>query len=251
MSGTTYGDHQEAAAAALNRLITREAMPLTAVDVDDSLACRDIVVGALRQRLYTLRVEGRHPMTLPPARVGAARLPDVAQNLTMGGPASSPSSRHCRPATGSHGRAEPPRRWRGCASVAGGSRGVADRQSCPRRSPGAAVATRPRRWLVPRPRRRGHARGGADPRQPARRGRPAEQPPSCRQHARSRPAAPARLPVRPRGHLVRHQRRPGPRLPRDPTQAAGLQPGLHRARGWRPRRRTTTARALPATPARQ
>ncbi|KRF07320.1 hypothetical protein ASG88_00180 [Nocardioides sp. Soil777] len=82
MTGTTYGDHQEAAAAALNRLITREAMPLTAVDVHDSLACRDIVVGALRQRLYALRVEGRHPMTLPPARVGAARLPDVARNLT-------------------------------------------------------------------------------------------------------------------------------------------------------------------------
>ena len=82
MSGTTYGDHQEAAAAALNRLITREAMPLTAADVHDSLACRDIVVGALRQRLYALRVEGRHPMTAPPAGVGAARLPDVARNLT-------------------------------------------------------------------------------------------------------------------------------------------------------------------------
>jgi hypothetical protein len=81
MSVETYGEHQEGAAAALNRLITADEIPAEVADVEQILHCRDIVIDALRQRLYALGLNTHHPATAVPTQIQNPRLTKVDQNL--------------------------------------------------------------------------------------------------------------------------------------------------------------------------
>lgn len=81
MSAETYGDHQEAAAAALTQLIVRDLIPVEPMDVDQLLHCRDIAVDALRQRLYTLGLNTHYSASPVPAKATNLRLTQVNPNL--------------------------------------------------------------------------------------------------------------------------------------------------------------------------
>jgi hypothetical protein len=54
VSTQTYGEHQEAAAALLNQLLTTEELPVDRGRVEHLLHCRESVLSALVQRLYGL-----------------------------------------------------------------------------------------------------------------------------------------------------------------------------------------------------
>jgi hypothetical protein len=54
VSTQTYGEHQEAAAALLNRLLTSGHLPVDPGQVEHLLQCRESVLSALVQRLYGL-----------------------------------------------------------------------------------------------------------------------------------------------------------------------------------------------------
>lgn len=61
----SYGDHAEAAAAALNRLIVEDRIPVEPAEVEQLLHCREAVIDALRERLYGFGLGARHQATLP------------------------------------------------------------------------------------------------------------------------------------------------------------------------------------------
>ena len=81
MSVERYGDHQEAAAAALNRLIVTDTLPVAPVDVDRLLGCREAVSDALRQRLYALGLNRHYAPTTVPARVAKMSLNGLDKKL--------------------------------------------------------------------------------------------------------------------------------------------------------------------------
>ncbi|UUZ59591.1 hypothetical protein [Nocardioides sp. B-3] len=58
MTVATYGEHAENAAQALNALIRADVIPADECAVDQLLHCREVVVDALRQRLYDLGQDG-------------------------------------------------------------------------------------------------------------------------------------------------------------------------------------------------
>lgn len=60
MSIETYGDHAEAAASALNRLVVDDNIPVDPEAVDQLLHCREAVVDAIRQRLYAFGLTTHH-----------------------------------------------------------------------------------------------------------------------------------------------------------------------------------------------
>lgn len=61
MTVTTYGEHAEKAAHALNALIRDDAIPVDEQAVDQLLHCREAVVDALRQRLYDVGQDSWYP----------------------------------------------------------------------------------------------------------------------------------------------------------------------------------------------
>lgn len=61
MTVTTYGEHAENAAQALNGLIRDDVIPVDEHAVDKLLHCREAVVSALHQRLYDLGQDTWHP----------------------------------------------------------------------------------------------------------------------------------------------------------------------------------------------
>ena len=61
MTVTTYGEHAENAAHALNVLIRDDVIPADERAIDQLLHCRDTVVDALRQRLFDLGQDSRYP----------------------------------------------------------------------------------------------------------------------------------------------------------------------------------------------
>ncbi len=61
MTVTTYGEHAENAAQALNALICDDVIPAAEQAVDQMLHCRGAVVDALRQRLYDIGQDGWYP----------------------------------------------------------------------------------------------------------------------------------------------------------------------------------------------
>ena len=69
----TYGDHQEAAASALNRLLGTTELPTAAAQVDRLLHCREAILDALEQRLRNLQI--RPPATTPADQPVGARTP--------------------------------------------------------------------------------------------------------------------------------------------------------------------------------
>ena len=68
---TTYGDHAEAAAQALSRLLVLDEIPTDGVLLARMLACRQAVVDALRQRLRGVGLNG-DPRTSTPERLAPA-----------------------------------------------------------------------------------------------------------------------------------------------------------------------------------
>lgn len=74
---TTYGDHAENAARALNRLLTTDVIPAEPAAVEQMLHCRETVVDAIRQRLYDA---GQNDWTPP-----TDHLPAAAPNLDLAG----------------------------------------------------------------------------------------------------------------------------------------------------------------------
>lgn len=74
MTVTTYGDHAENAAHALNALIRDDVIPADEYAVDQLLHCREAVVDALRQRLYDIGQDSWYP---PPDHL-PARTPTPA-----------------------------------------------------------------------------------------------------------------------------------------------------------------------------
>lgn len=68
MTVTTYGEHAEKAARALNALICHDVIPADEQAVDQMLHCRQAVVDALRQRLYDVGQDGWYP---PPEHLPA------------------------------------------------------------------------------------------------------------------------------------------------------------------------------------
>jgi hypothetical protein len=77
----TYGEHQEAASAALNRLLVDDAPPTDPVDVAQLLHCREVVVDALRQRLYALGFNTHYSPTTVPEPPRRVPLRDLEKNL--------------------------------------------------------------------------------------------------------------------------------------------------------------------------
>lgn len=61
MTVTTYGEHAEKAAHALNALIRDDVIPVDDLAVDQLLHCREAVVDALRQRLYDVGQDSWYP----------------------------------------------------------------------------------------------------------------------------------------------------------------------------------------------
>ncbi|ABM10551.1 hypothetical protein [Paenarthrobacter aurescens] len=61
MTVTTYGEHSENAAQALNALIRHDVLPSDEQAVDQLLHCRETVVDALRQLLYDLGQDSWYP----------------------------------------------------------------------------------------------------------------------------------------------------------------------------------------------
>ncbi|GAB2444403.1 hypothetical protein GCM10027062_25170 [Nocardioides hungaricus] len=61
MTVSTYGEHAENAAQALNDLIRDDVIPADEVAVDQLLHCRQAVVDALRQRLYDVGQDSWYP----------------------------------------------------------------------------------------------------------------------------------------------------------------------------------------------
>lgn len=61
MTVSTYGEHAENAAQALNALIRDDAIPADEHAVDQLLRCREAVVDALRQRLYDVGQDSWYP----------------------------------------------------------------------------------------------------------------------------------------------------------------------------------------------
>lgn len=61
MTVTTYGEHAEKAAHALNALIRDDAIPVEEQAVDQLLHCRETMVDALRQRLYDVGQDSWYP----------------------------------------------------------------------------------------------------------------------------------------------------------------------------------------------
>ena len=61
MTVTTYGEHAENAAQALNSLIRHDVIPADEYSVDQLLHCREAVVDALRQRLYDVGQDSWYP----------------------------------------------------------------------------------------------------------------------------------------------------------------------------------------------
>jgi len=61
MTVTTYGEHAENAAQALNALIRDDVIPADEAAVDLLLHCREAVVDALRQRLYDVGQDSWYP----------------------------------------------------------------------------------------------------------------------------------------------------------------------------------------------
>src|SRR3954452_5742275 len=68
MTVKTYGEHAENAAQALNALICDDVIPAAEQAVDQMLHCREVVVDALRQRLYDVGQDGWYP---PPDHLSA------------------------------------------------------------------------------------------------------------------------------------------------------------------------------------
>src|SRR3954451_10330472 len=58
---STYGEHAENAARALNGLIRDDLIPADEYSVDQLLHCREAVVDALRQRLYDVGQDSWYP----------------------------------------------------------------------------------------------------------------------------------------------------------------------------------------------
>jgi hypothetical protein len=77
----TYGDHQEAAAAALNRLITEDLIPAEPSQANHLLHCREVVIDALHQRLYALGLNTHHPVTAVPVRTDKLHVRELEKNL--------------------------------------------------------------------------------------------------------------------------------------------------------------------------
>lgn len=78
---TTYGEHAENAAQALNTLLGADSIPADGEAVEQLLHCREAVVDALRQRLFDLGHDSNHPPVdhLPAAPV--AKLAGLGERL--------------------------------------------------------------------------------------------------------------------------------------------------------------------------
>src|SRR5687767_8181764 len=77
MTVSTYGEHSENAAQALNALIREDVIPADEAAVDQLLHCREAVIDALRQRLYDVGQDSWYPspdhvptLTLKPTLAG-------------------------------------------------------------------------------------------------------------------------------------------------------------------------------------
>ncbi len=82
MTVTTYGEHAEKAAHALNALIRDDVIPVDEEAVDQLLHCREAVVDALRQRLYDVGQESWYPPPDHlPARAPKPVLAGLDENL--------------------------------------------------------------------------------------------------------------------------------------------------------------------------
>lgn len=62
MRSETYGDHAEAAACDLSRLVVEDDIPSETEDIDQLLHCREIVIDAIRQRLYGFGLNTDRPL---------------------------------------------------------------------------------------------------------------------------------------------------------------------------------------------
>ena len=62
MRSETYGDHAEAAACELSRLIVEDDIPIETEAVDQLLHCREVVIDAIRQRLYAFGLNTDRPL---------------------------------------------------------------------------------------------------------------------------------------------------------------------------------------------
>ncbi len=78
MTVTTYGEHAEMAAHALNALIRNDVIPVDERAVDQLLHCRETVVDALRQRLYDVGQDSWYP---PPNHLPARTPKPVVAGL--------------------------------------------------------------------------------------------------------------------------------------------------------------------------
>lgn len=82
MNVTTYGDHAENAARALNALIQVDDIPVDAEAVDQLLHCREAIGNALRQRLYDVGQQSSFPPDDHlPAKRPKLKLGDLDQHL--------------------------------------------------------------------------------------------------------------------------------------------------------------------------
>ena len=82
MNVTTYGDHAENAASALNALIQVDDIPVDAEAVDQLLHCREAIGNALRQRLYDVGQQSSFPPDDHlPAKRPKLKLGDLDQHL--------------------------------------------------------------------------------------------------------------------------------------------------------------------------
>ena len=76
MTVSTYGEHAENSAQALNALIRDDVIPADEHAVDQLLYCREAVVDALRQRLYDVGQDCWYP---PPDHVPAWIAPGLVE----------------------------------------------------------------------------------------------------------------------------------------------------------------------------
>ena len=114
MTVTTYGEHAENAAQALNALIRDDVIPADEAAVDQLLHCREAVVDALRQRLYDVGQDDWYP---PPDHLPARtpkpmlagldeKLASLVDNIAFALPtlaprrATPPRPRYLTPASG-------------------------------------------------------------------------------------------------------------------------------------------------------
>ena len=105
MTVTTYGEHAENAAQALNVLICDDVIPADEHAVDQLLHCRETVVDALRQRLYDLGQDSWYPppdhlpaITPKPSLAGLdAKLASLVDNIAFALP-TLPLDEHRSPA---------------------------------------------------------------------------------------------------------------------------------------------------------